>query len=134
MIELKNLTAQTLQPGQSVTFDSCVLHTGCGECFNSQVPTSVKLCGKGVYKLEFSGNVTSDAAGNVQLALYIGDSPLVETAMNAQIAAAGDLTNVSTGTYFKNCCCDVDRISVRNSGTTALTLAPNSNFRIARRS
>lgn len=135
MIELVNLTAQTLQPGQTLTFDKCPkLHTGCGECFNRQIPNSVKLCGKGVYKLEFSGNVTSTAAGNVQLAIAISGTPLSETAMNAQIAAAGNLTNVGTGTYFKNCCCDFDRVTVMNTGTTPVTVAPNANLRIARRS
>lgn len=134
MLELSNLTAQTIQPGQAVTFDKVLLHTGCGECFQSASPKSAKLRGKGVYKLEFSGNVTSTAAATtVQLAIAIGGNALPQTAMNATPAAAGTLVNVGTGTYWDNCCCDMDRVSVVNSGTTPIVLAPNSSFRIARR-
>lgn len=132
MIELSNTTAQTIPAGGMVTFDKVLLHAGCGECFNSMVPTSVKLRGKHLYDIEFHGNITSVTAGNVvQLAIAVGRSPLVQTAMNATPAAAGNLVNVSAGTYLKNCCCDLDRISVMNTGTTPVVLAPNSSFRIA---
>lgn len=135
MIELTNTQAQALTTGQALAFDRVLLHTGCGECFNEQVNKSVKLCGKGVYELHFNGNITSDAAATpIQLALAIGGSPLPETAMNAVPTAAGDLVNVSTSTLLRNCCCDLDRVSVVNSGTNPLTVAPNSNFYIVRKS
>lgn len=35
MIKLTNLTAQTVQPGQSVTFSTIVKRSGCAECFAS---------------------------------------------------------------------------------------------------
>lgn len=132
MIELSNLTAQTIPAGGSVTFDRVLLDSGCKECFNSMIPTSVKLRGKGIFDIEFHGNITSTAAGDtLQLAIALGGSPIVQTAMNATPAAAGDLVNVSAGTYLRNCCCDLDRISVINTGTTAVSLAPNCSFRIA---
>lgn len=135
MIELSNLAAQTLLPGQSVTFDKQVLKTGCGECFNSQVPTSVKLCGRGVYNVEFSGNITSNASTTpIILAITIAGTEIPQTRMNATPAAAGDLTNVGTGTLLNNCCCDLARISVTNVGTNPLVIAPNSNLRIIRKS
>lgn len=132
MIELSNLTAQTIPAGGSVTFDRVLLDSGCRECFNSMVPTSVKLRGRGIFDVEFHGNISSTTAGDaVQLSLAIGGAPMVQTTMNATPAAVGDLVNVSAGTYLRNCCSDLDRISVVNTGTTTLTLAPNSSFRIA---
>ena len=37
MIKLTNLTAQTVQPGQSVTFSTIVKRSGCAECFRRSV-------------------------------------------------------------------------------------------------
>lgn len=137
MIQISNAAAQTLAPGQAISFDkTSYLHTGCGECFNTQLATSVKLrggCGA-IYEIQFSGNVTSTTAGDtVQLAITVGGQPLVETAMNATPAAAGTLVNVNTGTLFAVYCCDADRVSVVNTGTTTLSIAPNSNLRIVRK-
>lgn len=134
MIVLSNLTAQTIQPGQAVTFDKVILKSGRCECWNSQVPKSVKLRAQGIYSLGFSGNVTSDTAGAaLQLSIAVGGQPLVETAMNSTPAAANDLNNISTETRFRNCCCDMDRLSVINTGLVPVTLAPNSAFVIERR-
>lgn len=134
MIVLSNLSAQVIQPGQSVTFDKVVLHTGKGECFNSQLPKSVKLRMQGIYSLGFSGNVASATAGAaMQLAIAVGNQPLVETAMNSTPSTANVLNNISTETRFQNCCCDMDRLSVINTGTVPVTLAPNSAFVIERR-
>lgn len=136
MIQVSNATTQTLQTGQALNFDGTnFLHTGCGECFNLQIPASVKLkggCGS-VYEIQFEGNITSATAGAVQLALALADQPLVQTAMNATIAAANDLVNVSTGTYLKLCCSDANRVSVINTGTTPVTVAQNSSLRICRK-
>lgn len=133
MIELSNLTAQTVQPGQTITFDKVHLYTGRAECYNSQVPNSVKLKCQGIYEIEFSGNIAANAATTpIQLSLAAGGFPLVETVMNATPAAAGDVVNVSTGTYFKQCCDDSSRITVINSGTAPLVISPNSNLRIRR--
>lgn len=134
MISLSNTTTQTLLPGQALNFDKENLKTknGC-ECHNPQAPGSVKLCSKGIYELHFSGNITGSAAAAVlQLSLAIGGQPLVETAMDSVPAAAGDLNNVSTTTYLKACCCDLDRVSVINTGTTPVTIAPNSVLGIHR--
>lgn len=128
MIVLSNLTAQTLQPGQAITFNNVLQKSDCGVCFNKQSPTSAKLCKHGNYIVSFSGNVTGAAAAVLQLAITLGGQPLIETGMNAVPAAEGDLTNVHTLTGLKNCCCDLDRLSVVNSGTTPVTVAPNSAF------
>lgn len=137
MIELTNTASQVLQPGQAVTFDEVLLRTGCSECYNRQLPTSVRLKGNcgATYEIHFNGNITSNTAGDViQLALAINGQPLNETGMNALPAAAGDLVNVSTSTLFRLSCADLNRVSVVNSGTTPLTIAQNSNFYIIRKS
>lgn len=135
MIVLSNLTAQTIQPGQFVTFDRVIVKTGNCECYNRQLPTSVKLKARGgVYGLGFSGNITSATAGEaLQLAIAVAGQPLIETAMNSTPAAANDLNNVSTETRFVVSCDDLDRVSVMNTGATEVTLAPNSAFVIDRR-
>lgn len=135
MIKVSNAAAQTLQPGAAVTFDKTPvpLRTGCGECFNASLPQSVKLCARGVYRISFSGNISADAATTpIQLAIAIGGTPMLDTVMKATPAAAGDFVNVSVSTIIKNCCCDLDRVSVVNSGTNPLTLDANSNLNIAR--
>lgn len=135
MIVLSNLTAQTIEPGQSVTFDKGILKSGNCECYNSQLPQSVKLRCNGIYDLSFSGNVSAAAANDVlQLAIAVAGQPLVETTMISTPSAANALNNISTSTRFRVCCCDLDRVSVQNTGTVAVTLAPNSAFVVERRS
>lgn len=137
MIVLTNSVAQTVAPGAAVTFDKLVTHTGCGrgECWDSRAPRSVKLTGHGgAYRVEFSGNIASATAGTpVQLAIALGERALPETVMVSTPSAANAFNNVSTGTDVKNDCCDFDRISVVNTGTTPVLLSANMNLRIARR-
>lgn len=132
MIELTNTAAQTIQPGQAVTFDKVLLHTGCGECFTRRANNSVKLRNNAVYEVSFSGNIAGTAAGVVQLAIALGGQALPETVMVSTPAAANTFNNVSTGTLIKDCCCDVDRISVVNTGTTPVLLSANMNLRVKR--
>lgn len=135
MILLSNLTAQTLQPGQTVTFNDVKLKSGCGECYSKQAPNSVKLCAKGIYSVGFSGNVASPTAGAaMQLAIALGGTPLVETAMNSTPSTANALNSISTETRVRNCCCDMDRLTVMNTGAVPVILAPNSAFVIERKS
>lgn len=135
MLVLSNLTAQTIQPGQAVTFDKVVLKCGCCECWNSQLPKTAKLKATGgVYSLGFSGNVSSPTAGAaMQLAIAIAGQPLVETAMNSTPSTANVLNNISTETRYRNNCGDADRVSVINTGAVPAVLAPNSAFVIERR-
>lgn len=135
MIVLSNLTAQTIQPGQSVTFNKEILKSGNCECWNPQLPNTVRLKANGIYSLGFSGNValdTAEAAG--QLAIAIGGQPLIETAMNSTPSTANTLNNISTETRFRVCCCDLNRVSVINTGAVPITLAPNSALVIERKS
>lgn len=134
MIELRNSAAQTIAPGAAVTFDTVIGRTGCGECYR-QGTNSVKLTGRGLYKLEFSGNISGTAAGvPVQLAIALGGTALPETVMVSTPSAANAFNNVGTGTYIFNCCGDFDRVTVVNTGTVPVILSANFNLRIARRS
>ena len=131
MIELSNSAAQTIPVGGAVTFDVVLLKSGCDVCFNSMLPTSVKLNQRRIYDVEFQGNITSDTAATpVQLSIAIAGSAIPQTAMDSVPTAANDLNHVNAGTYVRNCCRDVDRISVINSGTNPVTLAANSLLRV----
>lgn len=133
MILLSNTTAQTLAPGQALTLSKLFKSRNGCECFNSQFPTSVKLCSPGDYEIHFSGNVSGlTAASPVQLSLAIGGQPLIETEMDSVPAAVGDLNNVATTTFLRNRCCDLDRISVVNTGANSITVAANSSLAIHR--
>lgn len=133
MIQLTNTSAQTIQPGQVVTFNQVSIHSGCGECYRPGT-NSVKLRANGMYKIEFSGNIASDTANTpVQLAIALGGIALPETVMVSTPSAANAFNNVSTGTELRNCCDDFDRITVMNSGTTPVLLSANMNLRIERR-
>lgn len=133
MIELSNTTAQTLAIGQSMVFDTVLLKTGCGECHRKNTG-SVKLCAKsGIYQVYFAGNISGATAGTpVQLNISLGGEVLPETTMIATPAAADDLNNVATTVTIKNCCCDYDRITIVNTGTTALTVGVNPTLFVKR--
>lgn len=135
MLVVSNLTAQTIQPGQAVTFDTRIFKSGNCECWTKQLPKSVKLRARNaVYSIGFSGNVASPTAGAaLQLAIAIGGQPLIETAMNSTPSAANVLNNISTETRFGGCCEDLDRVSVINTGAVPVVLAPNSALVIDRR-
>lgn len=141
MIELTNSTAQTLQPGQALTFDiQPLLKTGCNECFNVMLPTSVKLKATGcnpIYSVRFHANITANAAATpVQLSIAVANNALTGTLMNATPAAAGDAVNVSASKYVPVGCCDcgLDRISIINSGTNPVVVNPGSLLQIGRKS
>lgn len=133
-----NTAAQTLEPGQSLVFDDVIMKCGNGECHPQRSGTNIKLCGKGIYDLFFHANIGGTAAGAVQLSIMLGGSPLLETTMISNTAAAGDLNSVSAGTFVNTCtcCCDpgFNNVTVTNTGTTAVTVGANSAFKIARRS
>ena len=114
MISLSNTTAQTLTPGQSITFNTVVLHTGCAECHRANT-SSVKLRAKGIYDVHFSANIGATVAGAAQLSIQLGGDTVNESTMISTTAAAGDLNNVSTAIPVRNCCDDYDRITVTNT-------------------
>lgn len=132
MIELTNSVAQVVQPGQSVAFNTVVLHTGCGECYRRNTP-SIKLRANGIYEVAFSGNITgSTAATPVQLGIALGGIALPETVMVSTPATANAFSNVATSTFVQNTCGDFDRVTVVNSGTEPVTISANMKFSVRR--
>ncbi len=132
MIELTNSAAQTVPPGQAVTFDTVVLKTGCGECHRKN-SNWVKLRSGGKYKIGFSGNISGTTAGvPVQLAIALGGQALPETVMVSTPAAANDFNNVSTETFVSDCCCEADKVTIVNTGTVPVLLSANMNMRVQR--
>ncbi len=128
MTVLSNTTEQTLQPGQSIVFDDVIFKSGCGECHRKNT-SSVKLRANGIYALHFSGNIGGETAATpVQLSLTLGGSTLPETTMISTPAATTDRNNVATATRVRNCCGDYDRVSVTNTGTVPVIVAPNTSF------
>lgn len=132
MIILSNTTEQTLAPGQSITFDNVVLKTGTSECHRDGT-SSVKMCAEhAIYEVHFSGNVAGTAADVLSLAFQLSGDTLPETAMDSYGIGAGNYINISTVTAIRNCCCDYDRVTVTNVGTTTVTVAPNASLFVKR--
>lgn len=125
MITLSNTTTQVVQPGQAITFNTVVLHTGNGECHRPG-SSSVKMKASGIYELYFSGNIGAITATTAaQIAIAVGGEVLPETTMISTTEAAGDVNNVSAKTGYKNCCCDYDRVTVVNTGTANINVDAN---------
>ena len=128
MIILSNSIAQTLAPGQSLTFDITTLHTGCAECHRSGSGSVGLRANNGIYNVSFRANIGSTtAATDAQLAIQMGGSPLLETTMLSATTTAGDLNNVSCETAVSTCCCNGGggAIAVTNTGTTTITVGAN---------
>lgn len=132
MIVLSNSATQALTPGQAVTFDSVILHTGNAEC-HRKGSSSVKLRCNGLYEVSFSGNITSTTTGSVQLTLAIDGTALSDGTMITTPAAAGDINNVAKTTLVSNCCGGGDSITVVNNGTTDVVVQPGTTLYIARK-
>ena len=131
MIELSNTTAQTLTPGQALTFDTVILNTGCGECHraNSGIITLRKI---GIYEVHFSANISATTAGTAQLAIELDGEPLLETTMINSIGTAGDPDNAATSTLVRTCAGCCGRLTVVNTGTSDVVVSPNPAFYVKR--
>lgn len=125
MIELSNTAAQTIAPGQSLTFDTVLLKTGCAETHrsNSGIVTLKADCA--VYEIHFAANISATDAGTAQLAISLDGEPLIETTMINTISTAGDPDNAATATLVKTGCGCCGKISVTNTGTTSVIVSAN---------
>lgn len=132
MIELSNTAAQTIAPGQSLTFDTVLLKTGCAEAHrsNSGIVTLKADCA--VYEIHFAANISATAAGTAQLAISLDGEPLIETTMINTISTAGDPDNAATATLVKTGCGCCGKISVTNTGTTSVIVSANSALFVKR--
>lgn len=125
MIELSNTAAQTIAPGQSLTFDTVLLKTGCAEAHRSNSGIITLKADCAVYEIHFAANISATAAGAAQLAISLDGEPLNETTMINTIATAGDPDNAATATLVKTGCGCCGKISVTNTGTTSVIVSAN---------
>lgn len=125
MIELSNTTAQTVNAGQSLTFDTVILKSGCAEAHrtNSGIVTLRANCA--IYEVHFAANITGTTAGPVQLVIALDGEPLVETTTISTVTTAGDLNNVATATLVKTGCGCCGKITVTNNGTEPVIVGAN---------
>jgi len=129
VIILTNTVSQELAPGQSLTFNLRVLHTGKCECFREGSGAVVLGQRNAIYDVDFSANIGATvAAGVAQLAIASNGSPLVETTMISTTAAVGDLNNVAKHTAIKTCCCGPESITIINTGETTVVVENPSLF------
>lgn len=132
MIVLSTMTEQTLQAGQSITFEVVNLHCGNNESHRNG-SSAVKLRSPGIYDVRFNGNISAPSVGLATLAIQLGGETLNETIMRQYFVSGNtDIENVGASTYVKNQCCDYDRITITNVGTTAITVNPSSTLTIRR--
>lgn len=133
MIELSNTNAQVLAAGQSVIFNTVLLHTGCGECHRPN-SGSVNLAQKNaIYEVSYNANIGSTTTGDAQLAITLDNSPLPETTGKVVTEAAGDLQNISASTFIQTCCCNAaNSILLTNTGTTEINVDSFSRLSIKR--
>ena len=132
MIQVSNSTAQTLSPGQSLTFDSVLLKSGCAETHrvNSGIVTLRSNCG--IYEVHFTGNVSAPSASPVQLAIQLDGETLPETTIYEEITTPGVGQSVAAATLVRTgagCC---GRIGVVNTGTTTISVLANTSLFIKR--
>lgn len=129
MIIITNLASQELAPGQSLAFDTEILHTGCAECHRIGSGAVTLRQQQAIYEAHFSANVgTAAAAGVSQLAIAVNGSPLIETTMISTTGTAASLNNVSKDTALRTCCCGPETITVVNTGETTVTVENPSLF------
>lgn len=133
MILVSNAAAQTLEPGQSLTF-TVLRRTGCSEFLRPNT-SNVYLKQGGAYEIEFHGNVTgATAALPVQLSIAMSGSALPETTMVYTPAAANAVGNIGTstvvGTFFP---AGGYNITVTNTGANPIIVSENAALLVTRK-
>lgn len=134
MIELSNSNAQILAAGQSATFDTVLLHTGCAECHRPNSGTINLTQKNAIYEISFNANIGATASGEGEIGITLDGSPLPETIGITVVAAAGDLANISGSTFIKTCCCgNPGTVLLTNTGLTEINLGANPRISVKRR-
>lgn len=128
MIILTNTASQELAPGQSLTFDAEILHTGCAECHRAGSGAVTLRQQQAIYDIHFSANIGATAPGVAQLAIVVNGSPLPETTMISTTAAAGNVNNVAKDTALRTCCCGPETCTIVNTGDTTVVVENSTLF------
>ena len=133
MIILSNSTEQTLAPGQSMTFDTIVMHTGCAEGYRNNSGSVVLRARKAIYECCIGANIGSTTADtDAQLAICLNGSPILETTMLQPTTTVGDLENVSRITGIRTDCNGGEYVTITNTRTTTITIGAHPNLFIKR--
>ena len=134
MIELSNTNAQVLAAGQSLNFDTILLHTGCAECHRNNSGSINLTQRNAIYEISFNCNIGATTAGETaQIGITIDGSPLQETNVITVTAVADDLQNVSATTFVKTCCCTAaNTILLTNTGTTEINIGTYPRLSVKR--
>lgn len=136
MIELTNSVIQTVEPVATATFDTTVYECGrdvCHRCGSGLVQLEGRgtRCNPAKYHVAVSGNIGGGAGTQANVAIAVNGETLTETIRTATITAATDVFPFSAQTNVSECgtCCDT--ISIKNVGTTPITLS-NLSFSVRR--
>lgn len=133
MLLLSNSNAQTLGPGQSMTFDTVILHTGCAECHRKNSGSIILKMRNAIYEIGFNANIGANtAAEEASLAISFDGAPLLETRMISTTITVGDLNNVACSTLIPTECCCGGSITVTNVGTTTVTVGAYPRLSVKR--
>lgn len=122
MIILTNDGSPILAPGQSLTFNIEILHTGNAECHRIGSGAVTMRMLRAIYNVFFKANIGATAPGQANLTMFLNGSPMVETTMLSTTAAAGDLNNVACETGIRTCCCGPETLTIVNNGETTITV------------
>lgn len=139
MIVVSNTVAVTLTPGQAITFNDIVYQSKCCNSESFREPGTSVRAGVGVYELDFHGNVASATGGTpAQLNIVVDGASLSETTMISTPATADIFNNVSMSTIYgnqKTCANPFPGnfgVSVVNTGTDNITIAPGAHLSVKR--
>lgn len=128
MINLSNTIEQVLAPGQSITFDLVLLHTGCAERHRTE-SANVELVNGRIFNVDFSANIANGTgAGEIELSVMLNGEALTAGNMISTPAAANELNNVARpGLKIQTfgCAC-ANTISVQNTGEDDIILPAKS--------
>lgn len=126
MISLSNTIEQVLAPGQSITFDLVLLHTGCAERHRTE-SANVELVSGCIFNVDFSANIANGTgAGEIELSVTLNGEPLPQGNLVSTPAAANEINNVARpGIKIQTCGCS-NTISVRNTGENDIILPAKS--------
>lgn len=126
MITLSNTAEQVLLPGQSITFDLTLLKTRCGSERHRDSSANVYIFNGNIFDIDFSANIAGQAAGQIQLSIFLDGEALPAGNMITTAAAANNIYNVSRpGVKVRRDGCS-NIVSVRNNGTTNIILPAKS--------
>lgn len=126
MIQLITTAQQTLQPGQSLTFDEFTQSkNSC--CSISRITSSVTALKGGIYEVSFGANIGgTTAATPVQIAIEVAGSAPLGGTMQSTPAATTDFNSVSRTLPISNNCGFAVSLTVANNGTVPVVVNPGA--------